>query len=59
MVTDRYGLVPSQTVFVDDQVDNVEAAARLGFRAIRFVDADGLRDDLRRLGVLEAASPAG
>jgi len=59
VVTDRYDLVPAETAFVDDQVDNVEAAARLGFRAIRFVDADGLRDDLRRLGVLEAATPAG
>jgi len=59
VVTDRYGLVPAETVFVDDQVDNVEAAARLGFRAIRFADADGLRDELRRLGVLEAATPAG
>jgi len=59
VVTDRYGLVPAETVFVDDQVDNVEAAARLGFRAIRFADADGLRDELRRRGVLEAATPAG
>jgi 2-haloacid dehalogenase len=59
VLTDRYGLVPDETVFVDDQVGNVEAAARLGFRAIRFVDAHSLRDDLRRLGVVEAATSPG
>ena len=54
VLTDRYGLVPEETVFVDDQVDNVEAAGRLGFRAVRFVDAAALRDDLRGLRVLGA-----
>ena len=59
VLTDRYGLVPVETVFVDDQVGNVEVAARLGFQAIRFVDADGLRADLHRLGILEAAASTG
>ena len=35
------------TVFVDDQPRNVEAAAALGFRGVRFVDADGLRAEPR------------
>jgi 2-haloacid dehalogenase len=56
VLSERYGLVPAETVFIDDQVDNVEAAGRLGFRAIRFVDADALRADLRGFGVLPAAA---
>jgi 2-haloacid dehalogenase len=54
VLTDRYGLVPEETAFIDDQVDNVEAAGRLGFRPIRFVDAGTLRNDLGALGVLPA-----
>ena len=32
----RYAIVPSQTVFVDDHLPNVESGARLGFRTIHF-----------------------
>lgn len=48
---ERFGLVPARTVFVDDAPANVEAAARLGFVALRFTGAARLRDDLRALGV--------
>jgi 2-haloacid dehalogenase len=59
VLSERYGLVPEATVFVDDQVDNVEAAAGLGFRAIRFVDAAALRAALRTLGVLPPTAATG
>ncbi len=49
---DRFGLLPEEVVFVDDQVANVETAARLGFTALRFVSASRLRRDLELLGVL-------
>jgi 2-haloacid dehalogenase len=52
VVAERFGLEPSTTVFVDDQPRNVDAAAALGFRAIRFVDADDLRARLAGLGLL-------
>jgi 2-haloacid dehalogenase len=48
----RFGLLPEEVVFVDDQVANVETAARLGFTALRFVSASQLRRDLESLGVL-------
>ena len=53
VLLDRYELQPDQTVFVDDHVPNVDAAAVLGIRALRFTDADTLRGDLRRLGLLD------
>jgi len=49
----RYGLEAGETVFIDDQVANVEAAEAVGLVGIRFVDGPQLRADLRSLGVLE------
>ena len=41
-----------RTGFVDDHAPNVEAAASLGIRALRFTDAAALRSALRDLGLL-------
>jgi len=54
LLIDRHGLEPARTVFIDDTAANVEAAASLGFRAIRFIDAPSLRRELERSGVLVA-----
>ncbi len=51
-LVDRYGVVPADSVFIDDQPANVEAARHLGFEAIRFTDAGALRNDLRTIGLL-------
>lgn len=51
----RFGLVPSQTLFVDDSAANVEAAAALGFQVVHFTDAPALRCRLVELAVLPAA----
>lgn len=50
---DRHEIEPSETVFVDDNEPNVTAADAMGFIALRFHDADRLRDDLVGLGLLE------
>lgn len=36
-ICERYALNPSETVFIDDNTDNVAAAEALGLRTIRFV----------------------
>ncbi len=51
VLVDRYRLTPSTTAFVDDTSSNVQAAAGLGFRAVRFLGAPRLRADLRGLGL--------
>ena len=51
-LVDLYGLDPQVSVFIDDSPGNVEAAARLGFVALRFAGASALRRDLVRLGLL-------
>jgi 2-haloacid dehalogenase len=48
-------LKAESTLFIDDHVANVEAAAALGFVALPFSDAGALRNDLARFGLLPAA----
>jgi 2-haloacid dehalogenase len=48
----RHDLEAESTVYVDDIPANVEAAARLGFRAIHFRDAVDLRRRLEDQGLL-------
>lgn len=48
----RHQVAPTSCVFIDDAPANVAAAAAVGMTAIRFSDAEHLRDDLVRLGLL-------
>jgi HAD superfamily hydrolase (TIGR01509 family) len=41
---------PSETIFTDDNAENVAAARRLGMKGIVFRSADLLRDELRTIG---------
>jgi len=43
----RYALDPSDTVFIDDHLPNVESAARQGFRTIHFSEPGRCREELR------------
>ena len=47
----RSGLQAARTVFVDDSLKNIEAAARLGFRTVHFCNAAQLRRELLGLGL--------
>ncbi len=47
----RYGIVPRRAVYIDDSPANVSAATGVGLHALRFVDADQLRQDLIALGL--------
>lgn len=48
----RVSIEPCKMIFIDDFPVNVEAAANIGFQAIRYTTASALEDDLRRLQVL-------
>lgn len=46
ILLDRYGLKAGDSIFVDDNPDNVAAADRMGFHGILFQGADDLRKQL-------------
>jgi 2-haloacid dehalogenase len=54
----RFGIDPKGTVYIDDNLPNVEGAAALGMYGIQFTDPSRLRRELRRLGLLDDASQA-
>lgn len=55
ILTTRFGVDPARAVFIDDSWKNVDAAARLGFRALQFRNAEALRVELVALGLLPMA----
>ncbi len=48
----RFGLVPADTLFIDDHAGNVEAARARGWQAVRFVDAEQCGADVLTAGWL-------
>lgn len=46
-----FGLNPSRTIFIDDVPENVDAARKAGWHAVRFIDAETLKSDLEGFGV--------
>lgn len=53
VLLDRYSIDPEESVFIDDNPANVEAASSLGIKGIRFVSAKQLREDFKKLGIVE------
>lgn len=47
----RYGVVPSKAIFIDDSLKNVEAARAFGMSAVLFTEASNTRAELQRLGL--------
>ncbi|MDC7242205.1 MAG: HAD family phosphatase [Spirochaetales bacterium] len=48
----EYGLNPADTVFIDDMLENVEAASRKGIHPLRFESAKQCTGELVKLGCL-------
>ena len=51
LLMQRHVVEPSRAVFIDDRLENVEAARKVGLHAIHFVEAMALRRALRELGL--------
>ena len=47
----KLGLPAEECVYIDDLKENIEAATRLGFRAIHYTSHERLLEDLRRAGI--------
>ena len=46
---ERYNLKPEESVFIDDNINNVKGAIDMGMKSIRFVNAEQLQKDLNEL----------
>lgn len=49
LLLERFSIRPEETVFIDDNPANVAAARRVGINAIRFQNAELLRQELARV----------
>lgn len=58
VLLERNGLDAGACLFVDDSEKNVEAARQVGMAAHHFRNADGLRAELERLGLLAVRADA-
>ena len=54
----RFGLAGPDAIFIDDRLDNVEAARAAGMLAHHFTGAEGLRAELAALGLLGETAEA-
>jgi 2-haloacid dehalogenase len=55
ILLERYGLLPQESVFIDDRQENLDEAKRLGIHGILFQTAQQVREDLKSLNVLKTA----
>ena len=55
LALDRFGLLPTQAVFVDDNADNVAGAEAVGMHAVLFTDAAAFRARLVELQMLPSS----
>ena len=49
MTLERLGVMPEEAVFIDDTLEHVEAARKLGLHGVLFTTADALEKELGRL----------
>jgi 2-haloacid dehalogenase len=52
LICDRYKLVPQQTLFIDDNLRNIEAANDFGIKTIHFNSSEQLKKELMHIGLL-------
>ncbi len=52
VLLDRYKIRPEESLFIDDNADNITAAIRLGFKTIHFTNDVNLEERLKELGII-------
>ena len=51
LLVNRYQFLPEQSVFIDDNLKNIEAAKQLGFQTVHFKTPGQLTEELKAMGV--------
>jgi len=52
VLIDRYAIKPEESLFIDDNFDNIVAAQKFGFRTIHFTNEVNLEETLMEMNVL-------
>jgi 2-haloacid dehalogenase len=52
VLIDRYAIRPEESLFIDDNFDNIVAAQQLGFQTIYFTDDVNLEEELEKMRIL-------
>lgn len=52
VLLDRYGLIADNTVFIDDNIHNINAANEIGFQTIHYINPGKLEAELRSIKAL-------
>ena len=52
LILNRFKLTPQETLFIDDNVRNAEAAEQIGIRTIIFKSPEQLKNELTQSGIL-------
>lgn len=51
ILVNRYNLKPEESIFIDDVLENVEGASKVGIQTVHLYDIDILKKELSNLGV--------
>jgi 2-haloacid dehalogenase len=52
LICDRYRIVPTETIFIDDNINNITAAKSFGLNTIHFRSSEELRIELMKLNLI-------
>jgi 2-haloacid dehalogenase len=52
LLLNRYGVQAQNTLFIDDNLRNIQAAAALGLQVVHFITPEQLKQDLQQWGLL-------
>ena len=52
IILNRFGLIATETIFIDDNLRNIKAAQELGINSIHFISPETLKNELIKLSIL-------
>ncbi|NLZ95577.1 MAG: HAD-IA family hydrolase, partial [Bacteroidales bacterium] len=52
ILLDRYNLKAEESLFIDDNIHNIESAQKIGFHTIHFTNDTDLEKEVKAMGVL-------
>lgn len=52
ILLDRYNLIASESLFIDDNIKNIAAAEKMGFQTIHFTEDMDLEKEVKKMGLV-------